>query len=683
MRQLAYFNNLRITAKFILWFLFIALVPLIIATYISYSTSKKVLEKEVANSLLAVADDKANRVESYLHEKEKNVTTLSYMSDIVIAIEKFDKAFYAGGMNSPEYTAVDQEFRPFLAYYQKAYGYEDLVLIRPNGEAIFSVKKKEEQKSLYEIVLFNKNSELAKVFMRAKESSKTEISDFEYNPQTQKASAFIAAPVFRGADLVGVVILQMNNDGICELVKDYAGLGKTGETIIASKIGNDAVFIAPTRFDPNAAFTRKITIGSKEGLGIQKAVQGEEGSGTTIDCMGKETLGVWRNIPSFRLGMVVKMDTEEVITSARELRNTLLKIGLALLALITLLAAIIANSVSRPIKDLTAVAGVISGGDFSARVKSNTKDEIGELANSFNKMTDALVQAKANVELEKEKVEEQKVLLEKVNKELDAFVYTASHDLRAPLRGISSFASFLEEDYKSKLDEQGKDYLNEIRKGADRMNRLIEDLLKLSRVSRIKNPYEDVDINELISSITERIKFDITHNKVDLKIHENIPIVHCDRIKLGEVFLNLINNAIKFSSKNNKENPKVEVGYLDGGEFHKFYVKDNGIGIDPKYHSQIFGLFKRLHSSDEYEGTGAGLSIVKKVIDDHGGNIWIDSEVGKGAAFYFTIPKDLVEKKKIGEILVEDGLITEAELEEKLKKQKAKETGTPPDKIEV
>jgi two-component system CheB/CheR fusion protein len=157
-----------------------------------------------------------------------------------------------------------------------------------------------------------------------------------------------------------------------------------------------------------------------------------------------------------------------------------------------------------------------------------------------------------------------------------------------------------------------------------------------------------------------------------------MPAVYCDRIKISAVFLNLVNNAVKFSSKNNKARPRVDVGYAAESEFHKFYVKDNGIGIDPKYHNQIFDIFKRLHSAEEYDGTGAGLSIVKRVIDDHNGKIWIESEAGKGATFCFTIPKELKKKKKkIGEILVEEGVITEKQLKEGLKKQEGKGSGPP------
>ena len=153
-----------------------------------------------------------------------------------------------------------------------------------------------------------------------------------------------------------------------------------------------------------------------------------------------------------------------------------------------------------------------------------------------------------------------------------------------------------------------------------------------------------MNISELVASVVDRIKFDIKDKNVDLQIQENMPTISCDRIKMAEVFLNLINNGIKFSSKENKgARPRVNVGYVDDGAQHKFFVKDNGIGIDPQYHSQVFGIFKRLHTDKEYEGTGAGLSIIKRIIDDHQGKIWIDSKLGSGATFYFTIPKDLNE----------------------------------------
>ncbi len=666
-------RSLSITTKFVAWFLFIALIPLFIATYISYTRSIKILEEEIANSLYAVARNKVSQIEGYLQKNKDNGTDLSYRSDIIEVMERFNEAYAKeGGFDSAEYNALDEEYRPFFSYFQKSRDYEDLFLVNPEGNIVFSTAGSKEKRSLYEIALYEK-SESAEAFINTKESLETHISDFEYNPRTQKSSAFIAAPVLKGAELLGVIMLEMSNEGLFGFVKDYTGLGRTGETIIASQIGKDAVVIAPLRFDPQAAFRKRIAFGSREGLDIQQAVQGKTGVGMVTDYRGEKALAVREYLPSFRLGIVVKMDVSEILASAHKLRDTLSVVGLALLVMVVIMAVVTARSISSPIRELTKVTGIIAKGELSARAEVGAKDEIGELAQSFNIMADKLAAAKASLEAKKDELEEQKRLLEQANKELDSFVYTASHDLRAPLRGVSSFTSFLEEDYKDKLDEEGKDYLREIREGANRMNQLIEDLLKLSRISRIKNPYEDVDMNALIDSVIKRIGFDVKEKKVDLNVQGNMPIVRCDRIKMNEAFQNLINNAVKFSSKNNKEKPRVEIGYADAGEFHKFYVKDNGIGIDPKYHDEIFDIFRRLHTAEEYEGTGAGLSVVKRIVDDHGGNIWVESEVGKGATFYFTIPRDVSKtsktSKKIGELLVEDGYIDQDALEVELKKQ--------------
>jgi signal transduction histidine kinase len=669
----------RITSKFVLWFLFVALVPLVIATYISYDRSRKALEEEVAKSLLAVADNKANQIEVYLKDKEKNVSALAHMSETVTAIEGYIEAsLNPDGRFSEAYRSIDDEYGPFLTYYQNTFGYENLFFINPNGQIVFSIKPKKDMRSLYEIALYE-NSGLAKVFIRAKDSLMTEISHFEYSAEWKKPVAYVAAPVSKGAELIGVVALEVGNDSIVERVNDYSGLGRTGETVAATLIDNKAVVITPLRFNPHAEFTRKVTIGSNEDIDMQRAVQGKEGLGLSVDYRGKPVMSAWKYLPLFKLGLVVKMDTEEIFSSANRLRDTLMKISLALLALVVIMAVAIARTVSSPIKGLTRVSAVITSGDLSARAETRAGDEIGDLARSFNQMTDSLVEAKAKVEEKKEEVEEQKKLLEKANKELDSFVYTASHDLRAPLRAISSFASFLEEDYKDKLDDEGKSNIKEIIDGASRMNKLIEDLLTLSRITRIQNPYEDVNINTLVTAVLKQIEFNLKEQNVDVKVLEYLPTVHCDRIKISTVFLNLISNAAKFSSKNNKEKPAVEVGFEDTDKAYKFFVKDNGIGIDPQYHKQIFGIFKRLHSAEEYDGTGAGLSIVKRIIDDHSGDIWVESEVGKGARFCFTIPKALEKekKKKIGEILVEDGAITKKQLEEGLKKQDHGAEGPP------
>ena len=641
------FKDLKITSKLIIWFLSISIIPLSIAIYVSYDNSQKVLKEEIKHSLLAVADNKANQIEAYLQRIKKDAATLSSAEEIVGAVEKFTGAFENNGISSPEYGQVDKEFRPMLTYYQRSFGYDNLMLVSLDGDMLFSVKELKEPVSLYEIALRTK-SELSDVFIRAKTGQQLEVSNFEVAPEAAEGFFYIASPIFRIEGVYGVIILQLSNKGLYDFVREYSGLGNTGETILAAKVSNEAVFIAPLRFDPKGALKVRIKMGSGGGQDIQKAVDGREGLAILSDYRGKEVLSVWRYLPSFRLGMVVKMDVQEIFAPAIRLRNSLLQISFFILIAVVIIALNLARSLSRPIMDLTHTSRIIADGELSARANVAGGDEIGKLAATFNQMTDRLVEAKASVERKNAEVEEQKRLLEKANKELDSFVYTVSHDLRAPLRGIDGLAQFIENDYSGKLDNQGQEYVSKIRVSVNRMKQLIDDLLTLSRISRIKNPFENTDMNELVKSALGRIEFDIKQNKAELKIAPDLPVVYCDKIKMEEVFLNLINNAIKFSSKNKDSGPKIEIGYAQIQGAHEFYVKDNGIGIDKKYHDEIFGMFKRLHAQEEYEGTGAGLSIVKRIIDDHKGTIRIDSEPGKGATFYFTIPLQLDEFKDTG-----------------------------------
>ncbi|MGM0440950.1 MAG: ATP-binding protein [Elusimicrobiota bacterium] len=233
----------------------------------------------------------------------------------------------------------------------------------------------------------------------------------------------------------------------------------------------------------------------------------------------------------------------------------------------------------------------------------------------------------------KKKAEE----LKAVNKELDSFTYTISHDLKEPLRGIQTFSEFLMEDYRDQLDNEGKDYLKRIAASVTRMKNLIQDVLALSRISRIKNPYESVDPHKLIKEVRKRVRTLINEKNATVNVDDELPFVYCDKVKIKEVFYNLITNALKY---NDKDKPVVEVDSTQDDEKTTFIIKDNGIGIEEKDFEEIFQIFNRLHARNDFGGgTGAGLTVVKKIIDEHGGDIWVESEKGEGTTFYFTIPK--------------------------------------------
>lgn len=232
-------------------------------------------------------------------------------------------------------------------------------------------------------------------------------------------------------------------------------------------------------------------------------------------------------------------------------------------------------------------------------------------------------------------LKEERQKLEVANQELEAFTYSVSHDLRAPLRAISGFSSFLEEDYAEKLDDEGKRFIQTIRENATKMDRLISDLLNLSRVSRASIKMSDVDMEKLAIAVYKELATPDEQNNFELAVRPVPPVV-CDSNLMKQVWQNLIGNALKYSAKS--EIKKIEIGAKQNHNEITFFIKDNGAGFNSNYKHKLFGVFQRLHHENEFEGTGVGLAIVKRIVARHGGKVWAEGEENKGAAFYFTLP---------------------------------------------
>jgi PAS domain S-box-containing protein len=226
--------------------------------------------------------------------------------------------------------------------------------------------------------------------------------------------------------------------------------------------------------------------------------------------------------------------------------------------------------------------------------------------------------------------------LELSNRELEAFSYSVSHDLRAPLRAINGYAHFLEEDYLDRLNEEGKRYLRVIQQSADHMNQLISDLLNLSRVSRTEINLTAIDMQEAVQTLFNQITSEQEKAEFEWTI-EDLPTIKCDPILIKQVWQNLISNALKYSQ--NASVKRIEISATENEKYVVFCVKDYGAGFNPKYKDKLFGVFQRLHSEDEFEGSGIGLAIVQRIILRHGGEVWADGKIGEGAAFFFSLPK--------------------------------------------
>ena len=224
--------------------------------------------------------------------------------------------------------------------------------------------------------------------------------------------------------------------------------------------------------------------------------------------------------------------------------------------------------------------------------------------------------------------------LERSNKELEQFAYVTSHDLKEPLRMVSSFTQLLEKRYRGNLDQDADEFIEYIVDGVNRMHRLLDDLLEYSRITSGSQKYEKVDLEEVLDECYTNLKVAIQESNAVID-SDSLPVVVANRTQIIQIFQNLISNAIKFRSE---KTPIIHITAYNNEDKHIFAVNDNGIGIDLKYQEQIFKVFQRLHSRSEYDGTGIGLSLTKKIVQHHNGNIWVKSEIGKGSTFFFTLP---------------------------------------------
>ena len=232
------------------------------------------------------------------------------------------------------------------------------------------------------------------------------------------------------------------------------------------------------------------------------------------------------------------------------------------------------------------------------------------------------------------KYEAQTQELARSNSDLQQFAYVASHDLQEPLRIVSSYAQLFEQKYKAQVDEKGQKWIFYMVDAAKRMQSLIEDLLMYSRVGTQGKEPAPVDSLKCVQSAQANLRMAIQRNGAEVT-HDAMPVVIADTAQLTQLFQNLVGNALKYRAE---AAPKVHIGVWRDGTLCRFSVRDNGIGIDPRFHDRIFGLFQRLHERGKFEGTGIGLSVCKKIVERHGGTIWVESEEGQGSTFHFTLP---------------------------------------------
>ena len=432
----------------------------------------------------------------------------------------------------------------------------------------------------------------------------------------------LAGPIYHHNKLQGGVLIETTTSDLATITGDYTGLGITGETVIAQLVSDSvACFITPTRDKTSKIHIIKRSRRSPQAMFL--ALAGNENLYYNVkDYSGQSVAISCRYISATKWGIVTKMDMEEVLAPAKEFKWMSLKIGAGSLIILFIISLIMATSIVKPINIISDTARKISEGDWNNTVKIDSTNELGDLANSFNKMTRTLIDTQEKLE---QKINE----LDKSNNSLEKFAFVVSHDLKSPLNTVLSIAELIETGHMGTLHADGREMLVILRRKVIHMKEMIGGILEFARIGNQLSDSELVDLKSLLLTMAENCK-DAAH----VEILNELPMLHMNPIVAEQLFQNLFANAIKYNKSVFKQ---IQVGSISQDAELVYFVRDNGMGIPQHYISKIFDIFQTVAPKGT-DSTGIGLAIVKKIVENYGGRIWIESKIDEGSTFYFTLP---------------------------------------------
>ena len=620
---------MKIRAKLSLTYLTVSLLAMACMGTIIYFYVKETLTSQMLSHLESVSSIQSNRIKSIIDQNLERIRLVSSRTQLRISLDEYIKK-----KDQKHFTKLNLILKDALSSIDS---FRVISLLNKEGIAVAST-----------------NADHLNVDYSHDDFYKTatsrNVAEHFFLDNNKELKLHLSGPLEIGGRLIGILLIESDALNIVSLLSDYSGLGKTGETVLGRKdsSGKLAQFIAPLRFDKQAALQRYVEL-SRHSMPMAIALSKKRQSITSgIDYRNQEVLAVTNYIDFTNWGLVVKIDQEEAFAPINDLLKYILALSLALIIVIAWVSFAVAKIISDPIINLTETAHDIYKGDLTKRANISSEDEVGELARTFNNMANGLIHTQqelknSNKELEshrdhlEELVEQRTQEIQDKNKELESFSYSVSHDLRSPLRAIHGFSSIIMEDYKDALGKEGNETFIRIQQACKRMDRLIDDLLDLSRVNLTDMDRKKIDLGKKARATIERLESIQADPDLEFNLQPDL-YAYGDDTLLEIVMSNLVTNAWKYTSDDRPR--KIEVGKLlkDGESI--YYVRDNGIGFDMKYSNKLFKAFQRLVADERYPGTGIGLATVSRIINRHGGKIWAESEPDKGATFYFTLPEN-------------------------------------------
>lgn len=611
-------------------YLLLGLLPLVVIVWMYFHASERVLIEEISRSLSTIADQKTARIEAFARDRMQMAQTLSYTPTVRDALFALPRG------------ADDGSFRPLLARYGESAGARDLLLVSAEGEILFALNRAD----LVGAVLTGpgqRGSLLANIFERTRTLLETEISDFAATGGSGPTS-FAAAPVLKDGGLLGIVLLEVDHTALFDIVADTAALGRTGETIVAARASPNMVDIqGPLRLAPNMGFTRRIAASDPMGIPLDRALHGERGVDFATDYRGETVLAAWRYLPSFRWGMVVKIDVSETLASVERLRALGWWIGSAAVLFGLLAAIFIARAIAAPLKDLQQATEALSQGTFQPPLSVDGSVEIADLAQSFNHMAREIQSYQHGLErMVEDRTKElrtAKDVAEAATRAKTDFLAVMSHELRTPMNGIIGMAELLRR--RLETDAEAKRWAGTIKQSGETLTVLLNDILDISRIEGGHLTFERRAFSplRLAEDLVALMRLPAAEKGLSMRLDaaSDLPaLALADPARLRQVLLNLLGNAIKFTDRG-----EIVLSLTMPNPFAlRFSVADTGIGVAEADRDRLFEPFFQADSSASrrHGGVGLGLAICKRLLDGMGGAISYETRPGGGSLLVVDLP---------------------------------------------
>jgi signal transduction histidine kinase len=645
----------KLRTKLTLAFLSLAIFSLGVVGFFAYKNSRQTIERDTFNRLISTNHLKENEFERWISNNKQQLQALAQrplVRDYSIILSSQDPA--SAAYQTASINLIDNHLGPALKF---TGGFVDYSILSPrDGQILISSDQ----------TLVGKYRESERFYLEGKQH--TYVGKVAFSISYNQSLLHLSTPIEDDhGNLIGVLTGHADLGEMSKIIEEQSGVSQSEDTYL---VNNFNYFVTEPKFGDNYALKKAIRTD-----GVQACLERSDGVGYYDDYRGVPVIGAYYWMPERELCILTEVDQKEAFAPIVTLRNSI--VGMSVIAglFAVLISTYLANSITKPINKLVEGASAISRGELEFRIESKAQDEIGQLSRSFNVMAASLegsiernLQLYLEVQQHAEVLEEQvvertqdlvgaqiaalnmmedaqesqlgteqlNINLERSNEELQRFAYVASHDLQEPLRMIASYLQLLKRRYKGKLDSDADEFIDYAVDGANRMKTIINDLLAYSRVESQGGIFTLLNCDDIISNVLDNLKVSIQENNAIIT-YDDLPEIIGDNTQIHQLFQNLISNAIKFRKK---EDPKIFIGVEEKENSWKFSVQDNGIGIDSQYFDRIFIIFQRLHAKEEYEGTGIGLAISKRIVERHGGRIWIESKPGEGSSIYFTIPKE-------------------------------------------